>query len=128
MYLVFDGGNHGHKVQAGYGSFKLFDEKGGKLLAYEQREYSGFMTNNEAEYRTLQEALEYIAAHHMTVIHLHIEGDSELVRNQVLGNWQVSKKGQHLKPYLNKIQSLLQSYVVTYLHVPRQVIVEFLGH
>lgn len=125
MYLLFDGGNHGHRVQAGYGSFHLYDVKGGKLINATLLEYSGFMTNNEAEYRTLLEALKYIAANY-TPVHLHIEGDSELVRNQVLGNWQVKK--DHLKPYVNEIQSLLQPYVVSYLHVPRAEIVAILGH
>lgn len=127
MYIVFDGGNHGHNVQAGYGSFKIFDSKGGELLHHAQLEYSGFMTNNEAEYKTLLEALRYARDHYLMHMVLDIEGDSELVRNQVLGNWQV--KASHLRPYVEAIQHHLRRYSrVTYLHVPRAEIVRILGH
>jgi ribonuclease HI len=128
MYLVFDGGNHGHKVMAGYGSFRFYRYKGGELLNATLLEYSGLMTNNEAEYRTLLEALKYMRAAYIVVTPLVIEGDSELVRKQVLGEWQVSSKGQHLKPYLNQIRDLLQGITYTYLHVPRAEIVAVLGH
>lgn len=129
MYLIFDGGNHGHKVMAGYGSFRIYDVKGGKLL-YNSGilEYSGFMTNNEAEYRTLLEALKYLRDHYLADIILDIEGDSDLVRCQVIGEWTVSEKGKHLLPYLNQIHSLLQAYRWTYSHAPREEIIAVLGH
>ena len=132
MYLVFDGGNGGHLANKGYGSFKVFDKKGGFLLHHtEKHPFDGEMTNNEAEYRTLLLALNWISDNidnpESVYGALEIEGDSELVRQQVLGNWQIKK--QHLKPLCLEAQHLLNLWTrYTYLHVPRAVIVELLGH
>lgn len=128
MYLVFDGGNGGHKVMKGYGSFRIYTSKGGRLLAGATRiEYEGTMTNNEAEYRTLLEALRtWVVLDNNSP--LLIEGDSELVRLQVLGQWQVTEKGEHLLPYLNKIHLLLLGVDYTYLHASRAEIYAVFGH
>lgn len=135
MYLIFDGGNGGHLSNKGYGSFKLYDKKGGMLLQhidrYEFPTNLQPMTNNEAEYNTLLLALKWI---HDNIDDpasifgpLLIEGDSELVRQQVLGNWQIKKK--HLQPLRDQIVNLLGIHnTYTYIHVPREEIVAALGH
>lgn len=132
MYIVFDGGNHGHNVQAGYGSFKIFDSKGGELLHHTDRQsYDHSMTNNEAEYITLINALKWIHDNiddpEFVYGALTIEGDSELVRQQVLGNWQIKKS--HLKLLRESVVYYLNIFThYTYLHVPRAEIVRILGH
>lgn len=128
MYLVFDGGNGGHLVNKGYGSFKLFDKKDGELLEHiERHEFAQQpMTNNEAEYNTLLLALKYIALFYTRPTDLVIEGDSELVRQQVLGNWQIKKK--ELQPLRADIVKLLTGLTYEYNHVPREYIVKLLGH
>jgi len=132
VYLVFDGGNGGHLSNKGYGSFKVFDKKHGSLLHHEERyPFDGEMTNNEAEYRTLILALKWISDNiddpEFVYGALQIEGDSELVRQQVLGNWQIKKP--HLKPLCKEAQYLLNLYTKwTYTHVPRAEIVALLGH
>jgi ribonuclease HI len=128
MYLVFDGGNGGHLENKGYGSFKLFTEKGGELLEHiERHEFTQQpMTNNEAEYNTLLLALKYIALFYTAPTNLVIEGDSELVRQQVLGNWQIKKK--ELQPLRDDIVKLLTGVTYEYNHVPREYIVSILGH
>ncbi len=126
MYIIFDGGNHGHNVNKGYGSFKIYDKKGGELIWHQTLEFIGKVTNNEAEYKTLIAALQWIRDHCLTCINTHIEGDSELVRNQVLGAYQV--KAENLKPLYNKVIRLLQAHRFTYDHIPRSEVVRELGH
>ncbi len=129
MYLVFDGGNGGHLKNIGYGSFKLFDKKGGELLEHvEKYEFKDQpMTNNEAEYATLVLALKHIVLWFGIPESLHIEGDSELVRQQVLGNWKIKK--EHLKPLIKQCADILSVINnVQYDHVPREYVVEMLGH
>jgi ribonuclease HI len=127
MYLIFDGGNGGHLVMRGYGSYHIYDVKCGKLLRKDTFTFEEPMTNNEAEYNTLVVALHvvYFLPDNSPLV---IEGDSELVRNQVLGLWQITKKGEHLKPFLNQIHYLLRDIKYTYLHVPRAEVVAVLGH
>jgi len=126
FYLVFDGGNGGVAASKGYGSFKLYVEKGGELLLHEQEhQFEGSMTSNEAEYRTLIFALEKIQEF-FCVTELIIEGDSELVRSQVLGLFKV--KALHLQPLRDRVVSLLSGVNYTYNHVPRKVVVREFGH
>ncbi len=132
MYLLFDGGNGGPNVNKGYGSFQVKPSKDSPLIIH--HEYITFtnpMTNNEAEYNTLIYALQWISDTiddpEYVYGNLHIEGDSELVRNQVLGLWQV--KELRMKPLRDKVQHLLTLYTrYTYNHVPREYVVQILGH
>jgi len=127
MYLIFDGGNGGPTVMQGYGSFHIYERKGGRLLDAIRLDWDQPMTNNEAEYMTLLEAVK-------TVVKLPnnspliIEGDSELVRNQISGIWQITIKGKHLKTYRDAIRYLLQNISYEYNHIPREEVVAVLGH
>jgi len=127
VYLIFDGGNGGVEESKGYGSFKLYDKKGGNII--EQRQeyaFPGTMTSNEAEYQTLILALSMMHLYHTTPTHLTIEGDSELVRSQVLGLFKV--KALHLQPLRETVVALLEGIEVTYNHVPRKVVYAVFGH
>lgn len=134
MYIVFDGGNGGIGKQVGYGSFKVFDTKGGNLLHYtHQHTFEGYMTNNEAKYHTLILALEWLHDHgddpEFAYGPLVIEGDSDLVRLQVLGIYRVSTSAAHLLPLRDKVRALLSRYIqYTYNHIPRRTVIEYLGH
>ena len=131
MILWIDGGNSGHVVNQGYGSFKLYTDSGELIHHTNRHIFLGHMTNNEAEYHTLILALEWIddniddpESAYGTLI---IKGDSELVRNQVLGNWRVNK--EHLLPLCLRARELLDFYTrYEYYHVPREYIVKELGH
>ena len=125
MYLIFDGGNGGHNVMSGYGSYRIYDKKGGKFICGEYLQWDQPMTNNEAEYATLLEAVKRV----MTLENntpLFIEGDSELVRNQVIGIWKCNHK--HLEKYRNAIRYLLRNITYRYEHIPREEVVAVLGH
>lgn len=127
MYLIFDGGNGGHKVMHGYGSYHIYTHKGGKFICGEFIEWDNPMTNNEAEYATLLEAIKRVMLLENNSP-LFIEGDSELVRNQVLGIWQITKNGKHLERYRNAIRYLLRNITYRYEHIPREQVVAVLGH
>jgi ribonuclease HI len=57
------------------------------------------MTNNQAEYRTLIEALTFLLQKlkdRAPVEHVRVDGDSQLVIQQVTGKWKVRQ--EELKP------------------------------
>jgi ribonuclease HI len=86
--IVFDGGSRGNPGQ-GYGSYAVFD--GTKPSPVKRLEFRGQMTNNEAEYHTLIDALEALSQQlgaRAAATTLEVRGDSQLVIQQVLGHWK----------------------------------------
>jgi len=138
--IVFDGGNGASKEKEAYGSFQLTLPDHDVTGRIHRKSFGAGFTNNEAEYKTLIAALEYISvtyAPEITV--LHIRGDSELVRNQIgsyivyngkldwIDVWKVKKK--HLIQYRDKARELLEQFKnFTYDHIPREEVVRILGH
>lgn len=106
--IVFDGGAIGNPGR-GYGSYQIVGGTG--LLAHERLEYGDRVTNNQAEYRTLIEALEDLrdrlgrAASETTVA---VRGDSQLVIQQVTGRWKV--KHPELQPLHQQAKELLRGF------------------
>ncbi len=130
-YIVtFDGGADPNPG-TGYGSCHISSPTGQELL--ERRDYSGSgrpMTNNQAEYRTLIEALLFLKqklgdrAH---VEHVRVEGDSQLVINQVQGTWKVRQ--EELKPLRNEAATLGACFgSIAYRWHRRDNSVRILGH
>jgi dUTP pyrophosphatase len=140
IYIVFDGGNGGYKVNKGYGSYIIREnDRHGEIIEHRHLiEYAREMTSNEAEYRTLETALMAVQKHYVEEdrknVHLIIEGDSELVRNQIgtydgkrWDAWQCNKIT--LRSCRDMCRTLLLPYnSFTYNHVPREYIVSILGH
>lgn len=131
MYLLFDGGNGGPNVNKGYGSFIIRANKNSPTLHHECVEFTNPMTNNEAEYNTLIYALQWIHDHIDDPEYeygvLEIEGDSQLIRCQVLGLWQVREL--RMKPLRDRVQQLLNVFTRwSYNYIPRIHVVEILGH
>lgn len=62
-------------------------------------------TNNIAEYAGLMHGLEYIIENNLIKDHLEIFGDSQLVINQVNGDWKC--KSSHLQVILNQVLKML---------------------
>lgn len=106
--LVFDGGSLGNPGR-GYGSYQIVGPDG--VLAHERLEYGARVTNNQAEYRTLIEALKDLrdrigrAATRTTVA---VRGDSQLVIQQVNGRWKV--KHPELRPLHAEAIELLKGF------------------
>lgn len=138
MQIYADGGFK--KKTGGYGSFKIFRPKGHLnpnnmwgMAGWTDREREFIIkTHNEAEYMTLVEALTWFIEHaNKSTINLpkkvHVYMDSLLVVNQVNKKWQI--KSDTLRIFLEEVWALvklLDEFQIT--HVPREKIVEILGH
>jgi ribonuclease HI len=130
-YIVtFDGGADPNPGK-GYGSFHIVSPTGQSLL--ERRDYSGHgrpMTNNQAEYRTLIEALQFLKqklGERAPVEHVRVDGDSQLVINQVQGTWKVRQ--EELKPLRAQAASIGSTFAsIVYRWHRRDNSVRLLGH
>jgi ribonuclease HI len=109
-----DGGARGNPGSAGYGA--IIKDQNGQILA-ELYAGIGVNTNNVAEYRGLIAALEWALAHGHT--RLHIRSDSQLIVQQMLGNYRVKHEG--LIPLYQQAKRLAAEVGhVTYEHVRRE--------
>jgi ribonuclease HI len=106
--IVFDGGSLGNPGK-GYGSYEI--TAGGEVVNRARHDYGDNVTNNQAEYRTLIEALSWLAnrlgpaARSSSVL---VNGDSQLVLNQLLGRWKVKNEG--LRPFHQQASSLIGKF------------------
>lgn len=120
--IFSDGGARSNPGPAAYG-FIAYDDKNNKLFCGSQ--YLGKTTNNQAEYRGVIGALEYI--NNLTennkyeqVIQINILLDSKLIVEQMNGNYKI--KSEALKPLYWQIRELvlkLNSHV-NFLHINRE--------
>lgn len=109
-----DGGARGNPGSAGYGA--IIRDHSGDVLA-ELYEGIGIATNNVAEYRGLIAALEWALAHGHR--RLHVRSDSQLIVQQMLGNYRVKHEG--LIPLYQKARRLAAEIGdVTFEHVRRE--------
>jgi len=80
-------------------------------------EHIGESTNNRTEYHALIQGLE--AASNQGCTEVEARGDSQLVVNQVRGEWSVNKP--ELRPLRNRIQKLADEFEQFEIrHIPRQ--------
>ena len=130
LQVVFDGGSRGNPGQ-GYGSFVIMAP--GRKPNLVQKEYTGMMTNNEAEYETLLEALRYIlgtleaSGRDPKGYALDLRGDSELLIKQMKGEYRT--KNAALRERGEMAHRLLRRFGEWHLtwH-PREESVALLGH
>jgi ribonuclease HI len=110
----FDGGARDNPGPAGYGVY-IVDDKGGMIA--ELSGSLGIATNNVAEYNGLIAALQWAVDHDVKSI--AIKGDSQLIIEQMRGNYKVKNEG--LKPlYLKARMLVMQIGDVTFEHVRRE--------
>lgn len=111
--LFTDGGSRGNPGPSAIG-FVLLDMEDN--VVKKESAYLGVTTNNQAEYQALQAGLE--EAINMNVKFLDVYMDSQLVVNQVNGDWKI--KHQELLPIYDNIQSLKPKFKkITFSYVPR---------
>ncbi len=80
-------------------------------------EYIGEATNNEAEYLAVIKGLEYILEKYQISVNCYL--DSQLVVEQVKGNYRVSAK--NLKPLNKQLVSLVTKFhEINFYHIPRE--------
>ncbi len=130
IVIIFDGGSRGNPGQ-GYGSYALRWPGASQQIV--RLRFGDKVTNNEAEYDTLIAALEAVLqrlADNRARPHtarLDIRGDSALVINQVLGEWEC--KEPRLKVRCERVRSLLKRFGQwTLTHHRREKSVDVLGH
>lgn len=118
MYrLMFDGASRGNPGPAstGYVIYVGGQEvkRGGSYLT------DGHHTNNYAEYMALIEGLNAIVELKPTASHIHVQGDSKLVIEQVQDNYNVNS--ELLKPLYLKVKSLLTTLTpnISFEHIKR---------
>ncbi|HEV2074139.1 MAG TPA: ribonuclease HI family protein [Thermomicrobiales bacterium] len=125
--IVFDGGSLGNPGK-GYGSFEIMS--GGEIYKMGREEYTGSITNNQAEYMTLIESLKWLAddlSEDRGKATVTIHGDSQLVVNQINGTWKV--KNARMVPLVDEAKKLFKQFGrCTIAWHPRAKSVERLGH
>ena len=130
IHIVFDGGSKGNPG-LGYGSYALDwpgDER--KIV---KLSFGDSVTNNEAEYDTLIASLEAAASRFEELgvdpgqAALEVWGDSQLVCNQVRGDWRC--KEPRLQTRLARVRELIALFgKVTLNYHRRENSVKILGH
>ncbi|MGE3274598.1 MAG: ribonuclease HI family protein [Vicinamibacterales bacterium] len=109
-----DGGARGNPGPAGYGVY-IVDAQG--LPIAKLHGALGEATNNVAEYNGLLAALEWAADRGHTRV--HIKADSQLLVEQMNGNYRVKNEG--LVPlYRTATQLVARIGNVTFEHIPRE--------
>jgi ribonuclease HI len=128
--VLFDGGSLGNPGR-GYGSYRL-ERSGSSASVIETFGIEGgIVTNNEAEYLTLIQALhrlnDRVKPENRAQQRVMVIGDSQLVLNQISGKWTVNKSA--LAALCEAVRGLLAAYrgfdVVWW---PREEVVRVLGH
>lgn len=125
--LVFDGGALGNPGK-GYGSFEI--TRGADIVLHQRLDFGDQITNNQAEYRTLIGALEWLAtalgpAAAQSTVSVH--GDSQLVLYQLGGRWKVKNEGLR-SLFLEASRAIRTFRNVELVWQPRSESVKRLGH
>ena len=111
--LQFDGGSRGNPGVGGAGAvlYKNDQEEWSKTF------YLGDnVTNNQAEYKGLIGGLKHVST--LDLPNLLVEGDSNLVINQVSGTWRV--KNDELKILHDEVQEFINKIKdIRFQHIPR---------
>jgi ribonuclease HI len=114
IVAYIDGGARGNPGPAGFGV--RIETADGRLVE-EFSESIGVATNNVAEYRGLLAALDWARAHGVSAV--QIRSDSQLLVQQMLGNYKVKHPG--LQPLHTRARLLVREVGrVTFEHVRRE--------
>lgn len=128
LTIYCDGGalnNQDALKRQAYGSFALYD-KDMHLITTHFNEY-GNMTNNEAEYLALRDALDHVISMGVKDVELIIRTDSQLVEGQLTKGWKI--KHLHLAPLVFQLKNKLASFKSWQIQkVTGQTMKSILGH
>lgn len=98
--LYTDGGSLGNGRADQQARMAVFDPARGEIVV---DEWIGSLTNNEAEYRAIEAALDYAVAHGLKGV--EIRSDSLLCVSQIRGEWKV--KEARLRPSVDRCREKL---------------------
>ena len=130
LLAVFDGGSRGNPGQ-GYGSFLV--QSPNRKPVIKRVDFGDNYTNNQAEYDSLIACLNYIIERlevtnrSPSVVQLEIKTDSDLVANQLLGNFKVKDAGLR-KRHAQALELLDRFALWSIEWQPREETVKLLGH
>lgn len=118
LTVYTDGASRGNPGKSGAGALILDDRK---QEVASLKEYLGIATNNEAEYKALIVALEYLSAMPNAAVigEILFMLDSQLLVFQMSGRYSV--KSPNIIPLYNKAKTLLNNIkaVKRFRHIPR---------
>ena len=128
MILYTDGGCNKNGT---YGSFRIEKDNGELWELIRIPDFQNYgvpvTTNNEAEYATMADALFYCHLQGHGKEPITVYTDSLLVVNQLSGAWQI--KEERLRNFADKVRERLKNFDIYKVeHVPREIIVDKLGH
>lgn len=125
--VIFDGGSKGNPGK-GYGSYEI--TKDGALIAHTKLDFGDDVTNNQAEYLTLLNALTWLAddlGDAAATARVDVHGDSQLVIKQLNGEWKI--KDARLRRIAMDTRSQMDRFAAVSLSWHRRdVSVRRLGH
>lgn len=104
--LRFDGACQPNPGEGGAG-YVIFNDNNGNTIVEGQHYVGDDCTNNVAEYFGLIEGLKRLRDSSHDIGHLSIEGDSELVINQLRGFYRVNSP--RLRPLVQRARQLLNA-------------------
>ncbi len=113
IIIYTDGGARGNPGPAGIG-IVVKDEEGSILEEY--CEYIGETTNNQAEYKAVLKAFDFIDTHKPESVDFFL--DSELVVNQLNGKYKI--KNPDLAKLFVQIWNKKTGKKISFTHVPRE--------
>lgn len=129
--VLFDGGSIGNPGK-GYGSYAIYAPRK-KKPEIQRLEFGDGMTNNEAEYATLMQALDDLqgrierSEHLPQEFSIEIRGDSLLVINQLSGEWK--SKDDRMRSLRDAVRKQIMRFKSNRLvQHPREESVRVLGH
>lgn len=116
LIVYTDGGSRGNPGPAATG-FVVLNEIG--QLVHEGGSRLGNMTNNQAEYRAVLEAAQWIEANLGREVRLEFRMDSQLVQRQLTGEYRIKDMG--LKEIAMRTMNALMFFMeYKVLHIPRE--------
>ncbi len=114
LEIYIDGASRGNPGRSGAGI--LIKETNGST--HRIKRYLGILTNNQAEYEALINALK--AAKELKKNHLRIYSDSLLLVSQINGNWRT--RNPNILALSKKARSLIKGFKhVEVHHIPREL-------
>ncbi len=120
LTVYTDGASRGNPGKSGAGAL-IFDER--KQKATSLNKYLGISTNNEAEYKALIIALEYLAVMQdgAKIREIIFFSDSQLLVNQMSGIYSV--KSANILPLYLKAKKILKDLDVSskFMHISRSL-------
>lgn len=103
LIIHIDGASKGNPGPSGAGA--VINDTEGRLLI-QLSSYIGRATNNQAEYRALIMALDYVTT--FKPVHVAVRTDSQLVAEHIKGNYKV--RNRRLMPLYQEAMRLLSSF------------------